>query len=110
MDKYQQIRYDWEQVMWGIGRKEVAYFEEDNLFYLDSIIFSNLRRSIMVWVYNDLVQAKKIDDVGRLDIEVKESMWATVKEICAGKTDDKQKMAEIAKALYVIEYFLNEKQ
>lgn len=109
MDKYQKAQHDWEQLMWRIGRDEKDYFEIDNEFYLDTLVYSSLRRNIMVWIYSDLCFAKKLTKIEKLDKETKDGMWRNVKEMCAGKTDDQKKLIQICKAFYVIEYFLNEK-
>lgn len=109
MDKWQQAQYDWEQLMWRIGRDEKDYFEIDNEFYLDSLIRMESRRGIMCWVYSDLCFAGRIVKIERLDQSMKNKMWANVKNICEGKTDDKEILIQILKAFYVIEYFLNEK-
>lgn len=108
MDKYQQAQHDWYKMMWRIGRKEKDYFEEDNLFYLRSLISSSMRRGIMCWVYSDLCTAKKLPRIESLDREIKEIMWQNAKAICDGKTNDKNILIQVCKTFYVIEYFLNE--
>ena len=108
MDKWQQMQYDWEQLMWRIGRDEKDYFEIDNEFYLESLIRLSSRRGIMCWVYSDLCAAKKLVRIEKLDRQIKERMWLNTKAICEGKTDDKKVMVQICKTFYVIEYFLNE--
>lgn len=110
MDKYQQAQHDWEQLMWRIGRDEKDYFEIDNVFYLDTLVHSVLRRGLMAWVYSDLCFANKIVRLEHLDRQVKNRMWNNVKELCEGKTDDQKKLIQICKAFYVIDYFLNENQ
>jgi len=109
VDKYQKAQYDWEQLMWRIGRDEKDYFEIDNEFYLDSLIRMSSRRGIMCWVYSDLCFAKKIVRMEALDKETKKRMWDNVRGMCEGKTDDKKIMLQLCKVFYVIEYFLNEK-
>lgn len=108
MDKYQQADNQWLECMERIGRKETAYFDQDNVGYTYQIVELKCRRSIMVWVYSTLKGAKKIKPIEELDRDVKEKMWGFVKEICVGKTDDKKRMIEIAKTFYVIEYYINE--
>jgi hypothetical protein len=110
MDKYQQVSHDWLQCMEGIGRKELACFEEYSVGYTEQIVTMNCRRSIMVWVYSTLVGARKIMPIERLDVEVKKQMWAFVLEVCNGKEYDKKRMLEIAKTFYIIEYFIKEQQ
>jgi hypothetical protein len=109
MDKYQQAHQDWIECLCRIGRKETELFEEDNMKYLDTLTWSGLRRGIMVWVYNDLSRDKKLTRIEDLDQDTKKQMWNTVREMCAGKTDDKKIMIEIAKSFYLIEYFLNKR-
>lgn len=108
MDKYQQAQYGWEELMWRIGRDEKDYFEIDNEFYLDSLIRMKSRRGIMCWVYSDLCIAGRLVRIEKLDKSMKNGMWANVKAICEGKTDDREILIQILKAFYVIEYFLNE--
>lgn len=108
MDKYQQADFNWLSCMERIGRKETAFFEQDNTGYTEQIIGMNCRRGIMCWVYCTLKSAKKIIPIEELEIEVKNQMWGFVNEICAGKEMDKNRKIEIAKTFYVLEYFLNE--
>lgn len=108
MDKYQQLDYDWLQCMMRIGRKETAYFEQNNIEFTDQMMWYSSRRKIMEWVYNTLVTAKKITPIERLDLDVKKQMWGFITEICAGKEVNKQVRIEIAKVFYIIEYFLKE--
>lgn len=110
MDKYQQADADWLACMERIGRKEMAYFENDNVGYTEEIINLNCRRGIMCWVYSTLKQHKKLVAIEKLEKDVKKQMWAFVLEICAGKNADTKRMIEVAKVFYVIEYFINEKQ
>jgi len=74
MDKYQQADYNWLQCMERIGRKETAYFEQDNVGYTNQIIELNCRRGIMVWVYATLKQYKKIVPIESLELEDKKQM------------------------------------
>ncbi len=108
MDKYQQADYNWLQCMERIGRKETVIFEENNMAYTEDVIVCNCRRHLMVWIYSTLKGRKKIKPIEELDLDVKKQMWGFVKEICAGKTNDKERMVEVAKTFYVIEYFINE--
>ena len=110
MDKYQQADHDWSECLWRIARKELEVFEGNNMAYVDDLIFCNCRRHIMTWIYARLVGCKKAKKIEQLDPEVKKDMWIFVKEICAGKTDEKKRMIEIAKTFYVIEYFIKEKE
>jgi hypothetical protein len=107
-DKYQEAERRWLECMERIGRKETAYFEDNNLGYTEEIIKMGCRRMIMLWVYSELVRNKKLEPVEKLAVDVKTHMWAFIKEICAGKTEDTKRMVELAKVFYVIEYFLNE--
>lgn len=109
MDKWQQAQHDWEQLMWRIGRDEKDYFEIDNEFYLDTLIRMSSRRGIMCWIYSDLCSAGRLIRIERLDRDMKNKMWANVKLICEGKTNDQQVLIQVLKSFYVIEYFLNEK-
>ena len=108
MDKYQQADKQWLEFMERIGRKETAIFEENSIAYTNDVIVCNCRRHLMIWIYSTLKGKKKIKPIEELDQEVKEQMWAFVKEICAGKTNDRERMVEVAKTFYVIEYFINE--
>lgn len=109
MDKYQQIEHDWFELMCKIGRKEKDSFEEDNLFYLRSLISSSMRRGIMCWICSDLCRAGKLARLESLDEETKKQMWQNTLEICDGKLQEKDKLLQVCKTFYVIEYFLNEK-
>jgi len=110
MDKYLQASHDWKECLWGIARKELEVFEGNNEAYVDNLIYCNCRRHLMVWIYAYLVGCKKAPRIENLDPEVKQQMWGFVKEICAGKTEDKTRMVEISKTFYVIEYFIKESE
>jgi len=110
MDKYQQIDHDWLACMERIGRKEKDLFEEDNLFYLRSLISSSMRRGIMCWVYSNLWRSGKLQRIETLDVDIKKSIWENTLAICEGRELNKEKLMQICKTFYVIEYFLNEKQ
>jgi len=112
MDKYQKAHHDWIECLCRIGRSQTETFEEDNMRYVDLLTapVGGLRRSIMLWIYNDLSKNGRFERIENLDAGTKKQMWATIKEICAGKTEDKEMLIEITKIFYVIEYFLNEKK
>ncbi len=110
MDKYQEYELRWLQCMERIGRKELWYFEQDNIGYTEQIISLNCRRSIMCWVYSELKRHKKLIPIENLDIDVKKEMWKFVTEICTGKSMDKNRKIEIAKTFYTLEYFLKQKE
>lgn len=109
MDQFQQYDKSWLACMERIGRKETTYFEQTNVEYTDQIVKFNCRRQIMCWVYSVLKQNKKIIPIENLEPWVKKKMWAFVKEVCNGKTDEQKRMIEVAKTFYVLEYFINEK-
>lgn len=108
MDKYQQAQHDWYECMWRIGRAETRSFEEDNVKYTETLMWSRLRRGIMIWVYNDLCNTKKLARIESLPIEDKMKAWEFVLDICRGKEIEKKVKVEILKIFYVIEYFINE--
>ena len=91
-----------------IGRKETTLFEEHSIEYTEELITQNARRKLMVWIYCLLRNYGKLTAIEMLDQDTKEKMWRFVKEICKGKTEDLQRMKEIAQAFYTIEYFINE--
>lgn len=109
-NKYQAADRSWLQCMERIGRKETAYFEQDNVGYTNQITWYHSRRQIMVWVYSTLVNSKKVIPVESLELEVKKQMWGFINEICTGKEVAKATRIEIAKVFYIIEYYLKENQ
>jgi len=108
MDKYQQAEQNWLACMERIGRKEAAYFENDNVGYTEEIIMLNCRRSIMCWVYSEMKKHKKIVPIEQLDEEDKKQLWKFTIDICAGRVTEKKKKIEVLKTFYTLEYFLNE--
>lgn len=108
MDKYQQYAKDWEDIWMTCGRKETAVFESNSPAYAEEVVTQNARRNLMVWIYCLLRNYKKIVPIENLEPDVKKKMWAFVKEICAGKTDDPKRMKHICMVFYAIEYFINE--
>lgn len=107
-NKFTEYAKWWENTWMTCGRKETAAFESNNLAYTEELIFQNARRNLMVWIYCLLRNFKKLIPIENLEPEVKQKMWAFVKEVCAGKTDDLKRMKQIAMVFYTIEYFLNE--
>lgn len=106
--KYRKADLGWLACMERIGRKEMAYFEDDNEGYTWQIVNLSCRRGIMVWVYSELKKHNKLVAIEMLDKDVKKQMWAFVLEICKGSGADTKRMIEVCKTFYVIEYFLNE--
>lgn len=108
VERYNKWHEGWLDLMWSIGRKELGYFEEDAMGYTTQIVSLKCRRNIMLWVYQHLVRYRGLTAIEKLDPEVKNKMWETIKDICAGKTENKKLMIEVCKVFYVIEYFINE--
>lgn len=108
MDKYQQADHNWKELLWRIGRRETEEFESKSILYTNNLIECNARRELMCWIYRSLVCYKNLIPIEKLDSDVKQKMWLTVKDLCAGRVEDKKKMVDIARVFYVIEYFLNE--
>lgn len=100
----------WENIWMTCARKETALFESNSVAYTEEVVTQNARRNLMVWFYCLLRNYKKIVPIEDLDRDTKNKMWAFVKEICAGKTNDVQRMKHICMVFYAIEYFINEKQ
>lgn len=96
------------EYMLELGRKHVRDFENNNIAFTDAVIMLTGTRKLLVWIYCLLRNYGKLTAIELLERDVKERMWAFVKEICKGKTEDTQRMKEIAQAFYVIEYFINE--
>jgi hypothetical protein len=107
-DKYQAIDRSWLECMMRIGRKETAYFEQDNVGYTDQLFWYHSRRQVMRWVYSTMVTAKKITPIENLELEVKKQMWGFINELCVGKEVSKDIRIDIARIFYLIEYFINE--
>lgn len=96
------------EYMWELGRKHAQDFENNNIAFTDAVIMLTGTRKLLVWIYCLLRNHGKLTAIELLEKDVKEKMWAFVKDICKGKTEDIQRMKEVAKAFYVIEYFINE--
>jgi hypothetical protein len=108
MDNPVEISNNQLEYMWEVGRKHVRDFENNNIAFTDSVIMLTGTRKLLVWIYCLLRNYGKLTAIELLDQDVKEKMWRFVKEVCKGKTEDIQKMKEIAMAFYTIEYFINE--
>jgi len=106
MDKYQEADHRWKELLWKIGRRETEEFEAKSMLYTDNLIECNARRELMLWIYRALIMYKGLTKVEDLETEVKQKMWLTVKDLCAGRVEDKQKLIDICKVFYAIEYFL----
>lgn len=96
------------EYMWELGRKYTTGFENDNVAFTEAIIILGGTRKVLVWIYCLLRNYGKLTSIELLEQDVKEKMWKFVKEVCKGKTEDRQRMKEVAQAFYVIEYFINE--
>jgi len=107
-NKYQKADKDWHECMLRVGRGQTQFFEQHNVEYTEVLIHTNCTRSLMKWIYQHLVGRKMLVPIEKLDSDVKAKMWAFVKEICAGKINDVEKMKDIARVFYTIEYFLNQ--
>ena len=99
---------EWQEVMFRIGRKETALFEKDNIAYTNSIFLSKARIMLMDWIYKYVCKFRGIPKIEDLSLEQKADLWAFVKDICQGREVDQQRMIEIARVFYTLEYFLNE--
>lgn len=108
MDKYQQADHNYKEVLWKVGRRETEEFEAKSMLYTDNLIECNARRELMIWIYKALVAYKGLTRIENLEPDVKQKMWLTVKDLVAGRLNDRQKLIDICKVFYVIEYFLNE--
>ncbi len=108
MEEILQEAYRQHQIMLNFGRKQAALFLNDNLSYTEALLRLTGSRKAMVWLYDILKNYKYLVPIEGLDKSVKQKMWLTVKDICSGRLDDKEKTIEMCKAFYVIEYFLNE--
>ena len=96
------------QIMLDFGRKQVALFEKDNISYTEALLRLSGSRKMMVWLYDVLKNYKYVVAIEDLEPEVKKKMWLTVKDICSGRLEDNDKLVEMCKAFYALEYFLNE--
>jgi hypothetical protein len=108
MDQSIEIANRQLEYMWELGRKHVRDFENNNIAFTDSVIMLTGTRKLLVWIYCLLRNYGKLTAIELLERDVKERMWTFVKEICKGKTEDAQRLKEVAQAFYVIEYFINE--
>lgn len=97
------------QIMLDFGRKQAALFENDNVAYTEALLRLTGSRKAMVWLYDILRNYKYLVPIEDLEKDVKEKMWLTVKDICSGRVEDKDKLVEMCKSFYALEYFLNEK-
>lgn len=96
------------QIMLDFGRKQAVLFENDNISYTEALLRLTGSRKAMVWLYCVLRNNKYIVPIEDLELDVKQKMWLTVKDICSGRVEDKDKLVEMCKAFYALEYFLNQ--
>ena len=71
--------------------------------------FAKSIRSVWVGIYYWTVGMKKIQKIEHLDPDAKKELWKNTKELCE-RPLDKETMIEVSKALYTIEYYLNESE
>lgn len=99
-----------DDIFLNYGRKQAAAFEEDNIGYTNALLMLGGCRKMLVWIYCLLINYKKIQPIESLPKEQKEQIWEFVKEICIEGHRQKEKMIQMVKVFYTIEYFLNEKK
>jgi hypothetical protein len=104
-----ELHESWIRCIMKIGREQMEQFENACEAYVTDLIECNARRTMMRWIYNDMVKAKKLQAIECYDQDTKKKMWAAVKDLCGGRTDDQNKLIDIAKVLYLIEYFINDR-
>lgn len=110
VQRYNEWHKGWIKTLLRIGREQTDQFENACEAYVTDLIEFDPRRKMMMWIYQDLVKDKRLLPIESYDKETKNRMWATVRELIAGRTNDRDKMIEIAKTMYLIEYFINENQ
>ena len=71
--------------------------------------FAKSIRSVWVGIYYWSVGMKMIQKIEHLDPETKAELWKNTKELCE-RPLDKETMINVSKALYTIEYYLNENE
>lgn len=98
-----------DETLLVFARKQAKLFENDNIAYTEALLRLRGCRKMMVWVYCALRNYKMAPAIEELDKVDKEHIWEIVKDLCKGEHREKQKMKEMAMALYALEYFLNEK-
>lgn len=108
VQRYNEWHKEWIKTLLRIGREQTHQFENACEAYITDLIEYNPRRQMMVWIYQDLVKAQRLLPIESYDQETRNRMWFNVKELIAGRTNDRDKMIEIAKTMYLIEYFINE--
>lgn len=96
-----------ESIEYKLGKRQVEIFLNDNLLYIECLIKFNCSRIILNEAYRYLVCVKAITAIEDLPIDEKEKLWLTTKDFCVGRLDLKRAI-ELSKALYTIEYFLNQ--
>ena len=99
----------WIKCILRIGREQTFQFENACEAYVTDLIVCNSRRQMMMWIYQDLVKAKRLLPIESYDQETKNRMWVNVKEFIGGRTTDKDKIIEVCKVMYLIEFFIHER-
>lgn len=108
VERYYEWHKGWIKTILRIGREQTDQFENASEAYVTDLIEFEPRRKMMMWIYHDLVKEKRLLPVEEYDKETKTRMWLIIKEMVNGRTDDKRKIIEIVKTMYLIEYFINE--
>ena|ERR1700749_2645065 len=90
-----------------LGRKQHELFLSDNLLYMECLIKFDGPRTILNYAYKSLVSHRLADPIESFPIDQKKYLWETAKEFSLGRLNQ-EKTIELAKALYTLEYFLNE--
>lgn len=99
----------WDKLMMNTGRKMTATFEDNNDGFVNALILTSGTRHMMRWLYRHMINKGRIKAIESLDIESKKEIWSFIRDVCSGKTNDKEVMKEVAMAFQVIEYFINSK-
>ena len=89
-----------------LGNKQAALFINNNIAYMNLLVTGDCSRHILNSVYRILVGQRKIPELEKMSVDEKKIIWETAKEFSKDRLD-KEKLIELAKSLYVLEYLLN---
>lgn len=91
-----------------LAKKQLFLFELDNVSYMRALVRGEAMREIMRDGYATLVYQKKLTAIENLPIEEKNILWLTAKDF-AKDTLPKEKIVDLCKAFYCLEFLINEK-
>lgn len=92
------------------GRNISTAFDKNPDVFVSCLVKFDSIRNTMHTVYLHMVALNVVEPLENLDYNIRVEIWNQTKDFAKGSDMDRETMIRLSKALYALEYFLNEKQ